>query len=84
MAIITWASTLEIEHDAKYPSQYYSTGCFQVALHDPQTTKAVEQAQIFYIGWIFSYGDQISYHPSCFSTKTIPCCLSNECRKSQG
>ncbi|KHE83405.1 hypothetical protein GE21DRAFT_1309502 [Neurospora crassa] len=41
MAIITWASTLEIEHDAKYPSQYHSTRCFQVALHDPHTTKAL-------------------------------------------
>ncbi|KAK1783412.1 LOW QUALITY PROTEIN: hypothetical protein QBC45DRAFT_462011 [Copromyces sp. CBS 386.78] len=30
--VIIWTSTLEIEHDAKYPSQYDSTRCSQVTL----------------------------------------------------
>ncbi|KAK3402728.1 hypothetical protein B0T20DRAFT_449714 [Sordaria brevicollis] len=30
---ITWASTLEIEHDAKSPSQYHSTRRSRVTLH---------------------------------------------------
>lgn len=60
---ITWTSTLEIEHDAKYPSQYHSTHCSQVTLHVPPKRKSKHGS--FTYGSF--YGDQISYHPSCFS-----------------
>ncbi|KAK3948666.1 hypothetical protein QBC32DRAFT_373375 [Pseudoneurospora amorphoporcata] len=40
--VIIWTSTVEIEDDAKYPSQYDSTRCSPVTLHrDRQRTCAV-------------------------------------------